>query len=105
MRRRAVIWILVLAAVLTGCGRGLIYTHITTPLDVNLHNTPVFTGRAATAKGDTKRIRYYVEVEWESNAIGDIMRRAGLTEVHYADLEILSVLGIWTQRFVNVYGR
>ncbi len=95
----------VLMPLMSGCTAGLLYTHITIPLDVNLDNTPVFTGRTATAKGDTKRIRYYVEIEWESNAIGDIMKRAGMTEVHYADLEILSVLGIWTQRYVHVYGR
>ncbi|MHC4513853.1 MAG: TRL domain-containing protein [Planctomycetota bacterium] len=105
MRRLVGLFILGLALVLSGCGAGLIYTHITTPLDVNLNNTPVFTGRNETGKGDTKRIRYYVDIEWDSNAIGDIMKRAGLTEVHYADMETTSVLGIWTQRFVNVYGR
>ena len=105
MRRLVGLSILALVLVLTGWTSGLIYTHITTPLDVNLNNTPVFTGRTGTAKGDTKRIRYYVDIEWDSNAIGDIMRLAGLTEVHYADLETLSVLGIWSQRFVTVYGR
>ena len=105
MRRLVGLSILALVLVLTGCTSGLIYTHITTPLDVNLNNTPVFTGRTGTAKGDTKRIRYYVDIEWDSNAIGDIMKRAGLTEVYYADLETLSVLGIWTQRYVIVYGR
>lgn len=83
----------------------MIYTRITVPLDVNLNDTPVFTGRRESAQGDTRHIRYYVQVEWESNAIGDIMKKHGLTKVHYADLEILSVLGIWTQRFVHVYGR
>ena len=105
MRRLLGVWILGLTFVLTGCTSGLIYTHVTTPLDVNLNNTPVFTGRRQTGKGDTKKIRYYVDIEWDSNAIGDIMKQAGLTEVHYADLETLSVLGIWTQRTVHVYGR
>jgi TRL-like protein family len=99
------IWLLVLTLVLSGCTTGLIYTHITTPLDVNFNNTPVFTGRGETGKGDIKRFRYYIEIDWESNAIGDIMKRTGLKEVHYADLETLSVLGIWTQQWVIVYGR
>lgn len=105
MRRVVGVCILGLALALTGCTTGLIYTHITTPLDINFNNTPVFTGRRETGKGDTKKIQYYVAIEWESNAIGDIMKKAGLKEVYYADLEILSVLGIWTQRWVNVYGR
>lgn len=104
MRRLVALLILALMPVLGGC-TGLIYTHITVPLDVNLNNTPVFEGRMETGRGDTRRIRYYVQVEWDSNAIGDIMKRNGLKEVYYADMEILSVLGIWTQTFVNVYGR
>jgi len=87
---------------LTGC-TGLIYTHIVEPLDVNLNDTPVFTTRPA--KGDVKRIRYYVEIEWDSRGIGDVAKKAGMTEVYYADLETLTVLGVWTQRFVHVYGR
>ncbi len=105
MRRLVGVWILGLAFVLPGCVSGLIYTHVTTPLDVNLNNTPVFTGRRQTGKGDTKKIRYYVDIEWDSNAIGDIMKKSGLTEVHYADLEILSVLGYWTRTYVIAYGR
>ncbi len=100
MRRAVGLVVLGLSFVLSGC----IYTHIITPLDVNLNNTPVF-DRLAT-KRDTKQVRLpYINLQWDSNAIGDIMKRAGLTEVHYADLETLSVLGIWSQRFVTVYGR
>ena len=102
MRRAPGIAILGLELILSGCIGGF-YTHITEPLDVNLNNTPVFAGRGA--KGDTKRIRYWVDIEWDSNAIGDIMKKFGLSKVYYADLETLSVLGIWTQKFVIVYGK
>jgi len=105
VRRLVGVWILGLAFVLPGCVSGLIYTHVTTPLDLDLNNTPVFTGRQQAGKGDTKTIRYYVQIDWDSNAIGDIAKKAGLTEVHYADLETLSVLGIWTQKTVHVYGQ
>lgn len=103
MRRPLGLAILGLTLLLTGCGAGGIYTHIITPLDVNLNNNSVFANGAAN--GNTKRIRYYVDIEWDSNAIGDIMKEFGLTEVHYADLEIFSVFGIWTQTYVIVYGR
>jgi hypothetical protein len=59
----------------TGCFSGGVYTHVTKPLDVNLDRTPVHDGG-----------------------------RAGITTIHYADLETLSVLGIWTQRWAVVYG-
>ncbi len=99
MRRAVGLVVLGLSFVLSGC----IYTHIITPLDVNLNNTPVFDRRAK--KRDTKRVRLpYIDIRWDSNAIGDIMKEHGLTKVYYADLETLSVFGIWTQRFVIVYG-
>jgi len=98
-----VIRLTVLLPLLALSGCGLIYTHTVTPLDVNLNNTPVFDGKGA--KGDTKQIRYYVSLEWDSRGIGDIAKKAGMTHVYYADLETLSVLGVWTQQFVHVYGR
>lgn len=103
MRRFLPLAALTLAATLSGCGGGYFFTHVVEPLDVNLDNTPVF--QAKGGSGNTKRVRYYVDIEWDSNGIGDIVRRAGLDEVHYADLETLSIAGIWQQRFVNVYGK
>ena len=75
-------------------------------LDVNLDETPVF-DRGASGKSDTKRVnlRPYVDIQWDSNAIADAARKAGLTQVHYADLETLSVLGVWVQKTVHVYGK
>lgn len=32
------------------------------------------------------------------------MNKVGIETVHYADLETLSVLGVWNQRWVHVYG-
>lgn len=81
---------------------GLIYTHTITPLTENLRDTPVVD---AQGKGDTKQIDYYVRVVWNSNAIGDIAKEHGFSEVYYADLETLRVLGIWTQEWAHVYGR
>ncbi len=89
-----------------GCGAvGLIYTHTTEPLDLNLNRTPIFAERAEAGASDVKSVRYYVSVDWNSNAIGDIARENGLHTVYYADLEVLSVLfGLWRQATVHVYG-
>jgi hypothetical protein len=80
---------------------GLIYTRVTVPLDVSLDETPVHTDRASES---WNTFQYYVQVDWGSDAPGDIAKQYGFTRVYYADLEVLSVLGIWTQRWAHVYG-
>ena len=47
----------------------------------------------------------FVRVIWDENSIGSIAKQAGFSELYYADLETFSVLGIWTQYRVHVYGR
>jgi len=89
---------------LCGCTYGAVYTHITRPLTTNFHRTPV--GDGFHAKGDVKELRYnaYLRVLWDENSIGSIAKDAGLSELYYADLETFSILGIWTQYRVHVYG-
>ncbi len=54
-----------------------------------------------------KELRYnsYLRVIWDVNSIGALAKQEGLGELYYADLETFSVLGIWTQYRVHVYGR
>ena len=87
-----------LAPALSGC----IYTHTVEPLTTNFHDTPVMLD---TAMGDVKQIDYYVRLSWSANAIGEIAKEAGFEEVYYADLETLSIFGIWTQQWAHVYGK
>jgi hypothetical protein len=90
---------------LAGCATGFIYTQTTRPLTLNFHETPSGVGERNEGEGDVKRFRYYVDIMWDSNAIGRIAKEHGFETVYYADLETLSVLGIWNQRFVHVYGK
>jgi hypothetical protein len=46
----------------------------------------------------------YVQIDWGSSGIADAAREQGMNQIYYADLETLSVLGIWTQRWAIVYG-
>ncbi len=95
----------VLAVILffSGCApRGFLYTKTTMPLDVNLSKT---SSGLNHAKGNIKQIHYYVDVRWDSNSFGDIARQNGFETVYFADLETLSILGIWTQQIVHVYGK
>ncbi len=83
---------------------GIVYTHKTLPLDVNLSRTPA--GTFGSEK-DVKHIqlRYVnVKISWDSNAIGDIAAKNGLDIVYYADIETFSILGVWNQYTVHVYG-
>lgn len=91
----------VLGLLSAGCARGFIYTHTVEPLDIDFDQTPVGTAHGV---GDVKHFRYRVSILWDSNAIGDIARRVGLSRLYYADLERLSVIGIWHQYHVHVYG-
>lgn len=81
---------------------GCVYRHTVEPLDVNFDRTPVV---KKTEDGDIRRFKYnVVDVQWHSNAIGDIAAKNGFKKIHYADLETFSILGIWTQNRVHIYG-
>jgi len=87
----------------TGClaGGGALYSHVTVPLDVNLDRTPVHRDQAQDA---LRTFNYFIRVDWGSDGIGDIAKRHGFKRVYYADLETLTVLGVWRQRWAHVYG-
>jgi hypothetical protein len=92
---------------LTGCGgfspSGIIYTNIVTPLDVNLSQTPKGVNQC---KEDIKYLNLrYVSLSWDSAAIGEIAEQNGIEQVYYADIETLSILGIWRQYKVHIYGK
>lgn len=80
---------------------GLLFSHVTVPLDLDVSDTSLSETQAAD---DTKHFSWYVRVEWDSRGIGDIARRYRIDRAHHADLEVLSVMGVWTQRHVHLYG-
>ena len=89
----------------TGCAAapsGALYTNVTRPLDLNLDRTPAHTGVQPQDSNNT--FQFYVRIQWGSDGIGDVAKREGFTRIHYADLQTLTILGIWTQRWVHVYG-
>jgi hypothetical protein len=93
MRRAAAI---ALCLVASGCLHGQIYTNVTEPLTTHFRDTPVVTN--GYEKGDVKQLRYsYFHLIWDDNAIGSLAKRAGFEKVYYADLQTISILGIWTQ--------
>lgn len=79
----------------TGCTRGFLFTYNVTPLTRNMNATPVGSRQVSL---DLHRIKepiteVNIEAQWNSNAIGEAARVAGLKKIYYADLRTLSILG------------
>ena len=90
---------------LGGCG--LLYTDVTVPLVVNMHNTPNVDTSKQTELSQEKVMEPFfgIQVEVDSIAIGDAAKKTGLHEVYYADLRTVSVLfGIYVKRTIIVTG-
>jgi hypothetical protein len=97
---------------LSGCGPGplvgMAYTNVTYPYSKDLDRTP--TALDAKGSGGITEIRepvtgYGITAQVNSNAIGEIARKHGMTEVDFADQKEVSILGIWTTRSIIVYGK
>ena len=92
----------------SGCSSvsGAIYEKYRRPYTLNLDNTPVVTNRGSgkIVKIEEPFSGYNVSAEFNSNAIGDIARRHGITKVYWADLETYSLLGIWQEQRLWIYG-
>jgi len=86
-----------------GCASGLVYTHTWQPLTLDMHKTPV---SSTEASGDIKHIALgAASVAWGSAAIGDVAKKHSIQELYFADVETFSVLHIWNQYTVHVYGK
>jgi hypothetical protein len=95
--------VLALVLVCSGCTVGILYQHTVEPLTINHLAAPA---AGVEGKSDIKHIQLpYVGVMWGDTALGDIAREKGLQELYYADLEYLSVLTIWRQYTVHLYGK
>ena len=85
---------------------GYLYTHVRIPYTINLDKTPA---SAAQAAGKILQINeplsgYGLYAKFNSNAIGDIAQSQGFKKVYFADMEIFSILGIWRDETIHVYG-
>ncbi len=97
-----------LALLLAGCATGIIYTHTVRPLTLDMHRTPI---TQTEKEGSIKLIKFpplvysIGLVAWDSAAIGDVAKKHGLQEIYYADLETFSILNVWNEYTVHVYGK
>ena len=97
---------LMLPFVLSGC----LYMHTVQPLTLDANHTPV---SSVEKHGTISMIglppipRYGGAklAAWGSAAIGAVAKKEGMQEVYYSDLEMLSILMIWNEYTVHVYGK
>ncbi len=104
MANKYVTWMLYILLT-PGCTYGFLYTHTTNPLRLNYQLTDSQPS-SESAKSSTKSIDVQLQASWDSNSIGKLAKEHGFTEIHYADIEIISVFfGGWRQEIVHIYGK
>ncbi len=103
MRRFCIaVGIVTVTLLLSGC----LYVHTFQPLTQDMHRTLV---SAYEKTGTIRLITWPLSnaplVAWGSAAIGEVAKEQGMQEVYFADLEIFSVMRIWNEYTVHVYGK
>lgn len=84
---------------------GVLYTSYRAPLTADVRSVPV-SARRGTASTLYVREPFVTGqgFAWEEAGIATAARQGGLTRVHYADYEMLIVLGVFGRFTVHVYG-
>jgi len=110
---RALHWLLWSVVLSLSCGCATAYgtsvapsglfTYTTRPLALNLHGTP---SDHDMSQASVKTIQYSgYRIDWGDNGIGSLAKEHGFEAVYYADIKTLSILGIWTQNWVQIHGK
>ena len=92
----------------SGCAVGLLYTDKIEPLSKNMNLTPVGEreGQSTTRSLGVPLSPVDLSATWNSRALADAAKNAGLSEFYYADLHSVSIfLGLWQSREVILYGK
>ena len=93
--------------ILNGCTYGLLYSDSTEPIVTNMKSTPRGNNvcESGTKLVSVPFVSGSLTASWDSQAIGDAAKKAGLSEIYYADLHTLRILGVWQKQTVQVYGK
>jgi len=87
---------------------GGIFTEIKAPLTTDYNGSPTGASMMKASKSNTRYLYipflYTSSFGWDDVAIGKIAREGGIKDVSYADYELFSVLGVYAEFTVNVYG-
>jgi hypothetical protein len=81
---------------------GLLYTHHSAPASLSLAGRSLGS-RTGTAQASFLQL-YWPLVTWGDASIEAAARDGGLQSVQHADYEVLSILGIYVEHTIRVYG-
>jgi hypothetical protein len=94
---------------------GFIFTKVAAPLDFEFPSPGTPTRQdddSGLKKGESNThfiripfVRFRPSVAWERISVAETARAADIQTLHYADYEILIVLGIYAEYRLRVYGR
>jgi len=99
---RVVVGVVTIMLILSGC----LYVHTFQPLTQDMRRTPVSAyEKTGTIRVITWPLNNAPLVAWGSAAVGEVAKEQGMQEVYFADLEIFSVMRIWNEYTVHVYGK
>lgn len=97
-----------LALLLAGCNAsGRLYTKKVEPYTTDFDRTPVGSKsfKLRSHKIQEPITRYNISAEWDTRTIREAAARAGMTNIYFADREILSVaFGIYSRKTLILYG-
>jgi len=101
---------ILLLNMLTGCSSmiiGYLFTNTVQPYSTDFNNTPLGSKRCTISN---ERIQepltgYSMSAEWAKLTVEEAARKAGITQIHYAELKTLSFLrNVYRRRTIIVYG-
>lgn len=86
-------------------GQGLLYTSYKAPVQVNFNATP---RGSKHGEGIVTYLREPLftqfDVAFGDASVAKAASSAGITTIHYTDYEVLSILGVYVQFKLHVYG-
>lgn len=101
----------ILMVCLAGCGTGplvgLVYTRVKLPLTRDLKAAPMPAqppGSKHTIEIKEPFTGFGMYARVNSNALGDIARQNGMTQLYFADQEVFSILGVYKTHRVILHG-
>jgi hypothetical protein len=84
---------------------GILFTSYKAPLTADFNHTANDRELIKTSHDQTHFLwAYLLDFAWGEVEIEEIAEKAGITNVAYVDCEVLSILGIYQQFTLNVYG-
>ena len=101
------------ALLLVTCGcfspRGIVFTRATTPFALPEEGTADHVGTKSCSIDITQIKEPFtsanLSVMWSNRAVADAMKKAGMTELRYADLHTLSIMNnVYERRRLIFYG-